>query len=198
MPDRIADHYIRNAHAFDEARRKNFVERGWLDRMLLAVPRGGDILDLGCGGGEPIARYLIDRGHHVTGVDASDEMIALVRARFGRHQWHHLDMRQLATERRFHAVVAWDSLFHLPHADQAMMIARIATWLEPGGAFLFNTGAARGPVLGCQFGEEIFHDSFTPGEYRSLLAQVNLLEVGFVPDDRATGGRSVWLVRKGH
>lgn len=40
MPDRIAEHYERHAHAFDEARRRNFVEQGWLDRFLLAVPKG--------------------------------------------------------------------------------------------------------------------------------------------------------------
>jgi cyclopropane fatty-acyl-phospholipid synthase-like methyltransferase len=38
---------------------------------------GGSILDLGCGMGEPIARYFIRVGYQVTGVDSSAAMIAL-------------------------------------------------------------------------------------------------------------------------
>jgi cyclopropane fatty-acyl-phospholipid synthase-like methyltransferase len=197
MPDRIAEHYERHAHAFDHARRKQFVEKGWLDRFLLAVPKGGHVLDLGCGGGEPVDRYLIDRGYLLTGVDVSEKMVALVRTRFGRHRWFRADMRKAAMDRKFHGVLAWDSLFHLPHDDQAAMIERVAAWLEPGGAFLFNTGPARGEALGCQFDEELYHASLAPYEYRAIFEDLGLIEIAFAPDDDATRGRSVWLVRKG-
>lgn len=199
MPDRIAAHYERHAHAFDSARRKQFVERGWLDRLLLAVPRGGAILDLGCGAGEPVARYLIETGdHHLTGVDSSAKMIALCRTRFGRHRWLTADMRRLVMDGKFHGVLAWDSLFHLRHDEQAQLIARVAGWLEPGGGFLFNTGPARGEATGVQFDEEIYHASLAPEEYRALFADHGLIEIAFAPNDPHTGGRSVWLVRKAH
>lgn len=196
MPDRVVDHYERHAHAFDSARRRAFVEKGWLDRFLLAVPKNGHILDLGCGGGEPVARYLIDTGHHVTGVDVSEKMIGLCRTRFGRHVWLRADMRSAAMGRLFHGILAWDSLFHLAHDDQAAMIAKMARWLEPGGVMLFNTGPARGEAIGCQFGEHLYHASLAPYEYRALFEENGLLEVAFAPDDAATGGRSIWLVHK--
>jgi SAM-dependent methyltransferase len=196
MPHTVADHYERNAHAFDLARRRNFVERHWLDRFLLAVPKGGAVLDLGCGGGEPIARYLIDAGRQLTGVDASAKMIALIRTRFGAHNFVHADMRNYAPGRSFGGVLAWDSLFHLAHNDQAAMIARIARWLDPGAPFLFNTGGAHGEAIGEQFGERLYHASLSPAEYRALFAEAGLLEVAYSPDDRATGGRTVWLVYK--
>ena len=196
MPDRIAEHYERHAHSFDAARRKNFVERGWLDRFLLAVPKGGKILDLGCGAGEPIARYLVDRERLLTGVDASARMIALARTRFARHQWICGDMRDVAVEGPFHGVIAWDSLFHLRPEEQAAMVVKAAAWLAPGGAFLFNTGSARDETMSCQFGEELYHASLAPAEYRALFAGHGLVEVAFVPDDHTTGGRAIWLVRK--
>ena len=73
MPDRIAEQYQRHAHAFDAARRRNLPSSGiWLDRLIRSIcPRAAHILDLGCGGGEPVARYLIDRGYHLTGIDSS-------------------------------------------------------------------------------------------------------------------------------
>ncbi|MEI9928188.1 MAG: class I SAM-dependent methyltransferase [Sphingomonas sp.] len=196
MPDRVADHYDRHAHAFDAARRKQFVERNWLNRFLLAVPRGGQILDLGCGGGEPVARYMIDGGHHLTGVDISEKMIALARIRFPRHRWLKMDMRAAVMDRRFDGVLAWDSLFYLRREEQAAMIVRIAGWLEPGGGFLFNSGPASGETIGRQFDEELFHASLNPAEYRELFADLGLHETAYAPEDAATGGRTVWLLRK--
>ena len=196
MPDRIAEHYDRNAHAFDLARRRDFVEQHWLDRFLLAVPRDGHILDLGCGGGEPVDSYLIDTGHQLTGVDVSEKMIALCRTRFGRHIWLRADMRKAAMGRTFHGVLAWDSLFHLPHQDQADMIQKIAGWLERGGAFLFNSGPAHGEAIGEQFGDPLYHASLDPHEYRELFRLFGLSEVAYAPEDPATGGRTVWLTRK--
>jgi len=195
MPDRIAEHYERHAHAFDSARRKGFVERHWLDRFLLGVAKSGHILDLGCGG-EPISRYLIDSGRQLIGVDASARMIALARTRFSRHIWVHADMRKVAPGRSFEGVVAWDSLFHLGHDDQARMIERMARWLEPGGMLLFSSGPAHGEAIGEQFGEALYHASLDPWEYRQLFQELGLTEIAFAPEDPATGGRTVWLARK--
>lgn len=198
MPDRIAEHYERHAHAFDHARRKAFVERAWLDRFLLGVARGAPILDLGCGAGEPIARYLHDHGHPITGVDASEKMIALCRTRFPRERWIVGDMRRVAIDQPFGGVILWDSFFHLPAEDQLALLARLAPWLSPGGAMLFNTGPARGTAMGEQFGEEIYHASADPADYRTVFARTGLFEVAHKPEDPGAGGRSVWLVRRPH
>lgn len=198
MPERITEHYERHAHAFDNERRKRFAERAWLDRFLLGVPKGAPVLDLGCGAGEPIARYLHDHGHPITGVDGSEAMIALCRTRFPRERWIAADMRRVALDTMFGGIVAWDSLFHLPADDQLALIERLAPWLSPGGALLFNTGPARGIAMGCQFGEEIHHASADPPEYRAVFARAGLFELTYRPEDAATGGRSVWLVRRPH
>jgi cyclopropane fatty-acyl-phospholipid synthase-like methyltransferase len=196
MPDRVAEHYDRHAHAFDQARRGAFVERAWFDRFLLGVRRGGRILDLGCGGGEPVDRYLIDHGYAVTGVDAAEKMVALARIRFARQRWLNVDMRKLVISEKFDGILAWDSLFHLHHQDQAAMLIRMAGWLAVEGAMMFNTGPAWDGVAGCQFGESLYHASLDPWEYRTLFEQLGLTEVAFAPDDPAAGGRTVWLVKK--
>jgi len=197
MPDRIAAHYEKHAHAFDAARRAGFVERPWLERFMLGLPRGGAILDLGCGGGEPVARHLVDAGFQVTGVDLAPTMIHLVKTRFGRHRWLLADMRRIILDGGpFDGVVAWDSLFHLDHDDQTAMIARIATWLKPGGKLLFNTGPERGTAIGRQFDEDLYHASLAPEDYRALFAANGLAEIAFKPDDPQCGGRSVWLATK--
>ena len=123
-------------------------------------------------------------------------MIGLCRVRFARHQWLHLDMRKVAFDAKFSGVVAWDSLFHLDAYAQERMLARIAHWLEPRGRLLFNSGPARGEAFGELGGEPLFHASLSPGGYREIFAEHALEEVAFKPVDPATGGRTVWLVRK--
>lgn len=196
MPDRISEHYERHAHAFDRDRRGSFVERPWIERFVLPLPRGGAILDLGCGGGEPIARYLVDHGFAVTGVDSSETMIDLARTRFPRHGWLHGDMRTLVIEDHFEGVLAWGSLFHLEHDDQEAMIARMATWLKPGGRLLFNSGPKRSTAIGDYCGDPLYHASLDPAEYRAAFLKAGLVEMAHVAQDPGCGRATVWLARK--
>jgi predicted TPR repeat methyltransferase len=196
MPDRIVEHYERHAHAFDRVRRSRFGERPWFDRFLLGVRKGGHILDLGCGAGEPVDRYLIDHGYSLTGIDSSEKMVALARIRFARHRWLRLDMRKAVLDQKFAGIIAWDSLFHLSPHDQLSMIVRAAAWLEKDANFLFNTGPAHGEAIGCQFGDSLYHASLDPWEYRELFERLGLTEIAFSPEDPIAEGRTVWLVRK--
>src|SRR4051812_26955298 len=85
--DRIIELYDRHARAWETQRGRELFERPWLDRFLALVPRGGSVLDLGCGSGEPIARTLIEAGYGVTGVDSSPAMIALCESSFPDARW---------------------------------------------------------------------------------------------------------------
>lgn len=190
----IAEHYERHAHAFDRARRTKFEERFWLDRFRHPLPRGASVLDLGCGAGEPIDRYLIDHHLHVTGIDLSRAMITLARIRFPRETWLHADMRDARATRAFDGVLAWDSFYHLHQSDQAIMLERIAEWLAPGGVLLFNTEPARDAGVP----ETLYHASLAPGGYRMLFEALGLVEIAFQPQDWRCSGRSVWLVRRLH
>lgn len=117
--DRIIDLYESNAHNYVADRRGvGWDESAWLDRFIALLPQRGSILDIGCGSGEPIARYLIDRNFTVEGVDASPTLISVCRERFQKQGWHVADMRNLALGRTFQGLLAWDSFFHL-----AMMIS---------------------------------------------------------------------------
>lgn len=119
--ERIIDLYRRHAHAWDQDRGRSLFERPWLDRFLAHLPPKASILDLGCGGGEPIARYLVDQGHAMTGIDTAPDLIALCEKRFPRfpaHAWSVADMRRLFLGRTFNGLLAWDSFFHLRADDQ--------------------------------------------------------------------------------
>jgi len=63
MADRIIDHYEHHARDWD-ADRNCYVahpwnDKPWHDRFVAAMPRReAIILDLGCGSGSPVAKYM--------------------------------------------------------------------------------------------------------------------------------------------
>ena len=200
MNDAIIAHYERHAHDFDRDRNGGpggaLIEQGWLTRFILPLAKGAAMLDLGCGGSEPVDRFLIDRGFKLTGVDGAPTLIEFVRTRFPRHEWLIGDMRRITIVRQFDAILAWSSLFHLSPPDQEAMIDRIGRWLKPGGRLLFNSGPAHGVAMGEYRGDPLYHASLDPAEYRAAFTRNGLIEVAYVPDDRHCGGMSVWLARK--
>lgn len=65
--DEIISLYRRHAHAWANQRGMHLQEQKWLDRFLALLPAKPSVLDIGCGFGEPIGRYLVDAGCAVTG-----------------------------------------------------------------------------------------------------------------------------------
>lgn len=197
---RIIGLYERHAHAFDAERSKALFERAWLDRFLANVPVAGRVLDLGCGSAEPIARYIIDAGRHVTGVDSSPTMIATCRKRFPQEAWHVADMRSInlaeTFARTFAGVIAFDSFFHLSQDDQRRMFATFAEVAHQGAPLLFTSGPRAGIAMGTYQGEPLYHSSLDPQEYRSLLRSHGFDELAFVPEDPCCGGRTIWLAQR--
>jgi SAM-dependent methyltransferase len=185
--------YERNAHGFDRHRGRRLIERAWLDRFLALVPDGEPVLDLGCGAGEPIARYLIEKGCEVWGADFAEPMLALARARFPAARWVHADMRTLDLGRTFGGIVAWDSFFHLTMDEQRAVIPLLTRHLSPGGALLLTVGPDEGEVTGTVEGEAVYHASLSPAEYARLLAASGLAVTAFVAEDQACDFHSVLL-----
>jgi len=187
------DLYERHAHAYDRERSRSLQERGWLDRFLHLMPPAGTILDVGCGMGEPIGRYLIERGRDVVGIDAAPAMIGLCRRRFPDSEWLLGDMRRMQLGRRFDGIVAWDSFFHLEPADQRGMFRRLASHARPGAALLFTTGPSAGESVGSFCGEPLYHASLAATEYARLLAASGFSVKAHIAEDPECGGHTVWL-----
>ncbi|HEX2554515.1 MAG TPA: class I SAM-dependent methyltransferase [Microvirga sp.] len=197
LPETVTGLYERHARAFDRDRTKTLFERAWLDRFLTLVPQGGSMLDIGCGSGEPIARYVVGSGRRVTGVDSAPTLLALARERFPDEEWILADMRALDLDRRFDGVIAFDSFFHLAHDDQRRMFPRFARHAAPGAPLLFTSGPAHGEAIGAYGGEPLYHASLAPEEYRALLAENGFAVAGHRVEDPDCGGRTLWLAQRG-
>jgi cyclopropane fatty-acyl-phospholipid synthase-like methyltransferase len=111
-----------------------------LEGLLAALTRGlaaeAAVLDLGCGAGVPVTRWLAER-FAVTGVDLSARQLALARENVPGATFLKADMGQVAfPPASFDAIVSLYAIIHLPREEQPALLARIARWLKPGGGFL--------------------------------------------------------------
>ena len=196
--DNILEIYERHAEAYDRLRGRSLFERVWLDRLLALLPPRPRILDIGCGHGEPIARYFIERESEsdLTGIDSSTRLIALCRERFPGQAWHVADMRRLALDATFEGLVAWDSFFHLGADDQRAMFDVFRRHAAPQSALLFTSGPAAGEAIGSFEGEPLYHASLDPAEYRSLLDAAGFRVVSHVRNDPDCGGHTIWLAQR--
>ena len=193
--ERVPGLYEDNATAWDRQRGTDLIEKLWLDRFLNLLPRKPSILDAGCGSGEPIDRYLIERGASVTGVDSSPSLIAICRERFRDQEWIVGDMRSLDLRRRFNGVLAWHSSFHLTPDQQRQLIPRLIAHLMPGGAMMFTSGPKAGESIGEWQGEPLYHASLEPAEYEALLSSNGLRVVEKCLNNPDCGGASIWLAQ---
>jgi SAM-dependent methyltransferase len=188
--------YERHAEKFDTLRSRSLFEKSWLERFAALLPRAGRVLDLGCGMGEPIARYFIEAGFALTGVDGSAPMIELCRARFPNARWIVGDMRAVSLNESFDGILGWDSYFFLPPDDQRKMFAVFRDHAAPNAALLFNTGPRAGEAMGEFEGEPLYHASLDAEEYRALLRDHGFKVVAHQAEDAEAGGRTVWLARR--
>jgi SAM-dependent methyltransferase len=194
--NRIVAHYERHALSWDADRRAaNWTDKHFIERFLSFLPRGATVLDLGCGGGSPVALHMVAQGFRVTGVDSSPTLISLCRTRMPDQEWIVGDMRSLALGRRFDGILAWDSFFHLRHKDQETMFPVFAAHAARTAILMFNAGPGHGEAVGAYRGDPLYHASLDASEYEALLADFGFELIEHAINDPATGGRIFWLAR---
>jgi len=119
-----------------EAKLRNAWIADYIERQL---GQESFVLDIGCGGGF-LSNALASCGHKVTGVDLSEESLAVARHYDSTHsvRYMHGDAYALPFEdKSFDVVAAMDFLEHVLEPER--VVREAARVLKPGGLFFFHT-----------------------------------------------------------
>ena len=146
---------------------------------VLALPPGATILDVGCGSGW-LSEYFARLGYEVTGIDISDDLIAMARERVARVPYdvdHETPLRcsfltqdiELAPlPQKFDAIICYDSLHHFE--DERTVFRNLAAMLDVSGLLFILEGHKPSP------------GSATEDELQDVMRRYGTLESPFSGD----------------
>lgn len=195
-PSDVIATYDRLARDFDAQRTKCLFEAPWLEKFAAKLPKAGRVLDVGCGTGTPIARWFLEQGFTLSGVDGAVAMIDLASARWPDADWRVGDMTTLDLGQTFDGVIAWNSLFHLTPRDQRKAIGAMARHLRAGGVMLTTVGDRAGETQGYVAGQAVYHASLSQADYAHVFGENGMTVTAFVPNDPQTRNHSVLMAQK--
>lgn len=170
------------ASEFMRRREQSIIGIATVQMWSRLLPRGGAILDLGCGSGVPISTTLHDDGFVVYGIDASASLTAAFRRRLP-----HAHVTCEAVEdsrffgRTFDGVIAVGLMFLLPSDVQRDLIRKVAVALNPDGRFLFTSPTQLCAWTDVLTGQE--SRSLGAEEYKAAFSGAGLTLVGEYEDE---------------
>lgn len=162
--------YDDNAETFAE--RTQFLDMSHLqDKFLAHIPKGGTILDAGCGAGRDSKAFL-DKGFDITAIDASANLAKVAEAFTGRPVTV-MHFQEVAWEKAFDGVWACASLLHVPKRELPDVFRRLARALKPGGVLYASFKSGTGERTDAKSGR-LFTD-MTEDDVRELVQKVPML-----------------------
>jgi ubiquinone/menaquinone biosynthesis C-methylase UbiE len=179
----------------DEHRSRELFEKPYLDRVIAYLKPGATLLDLGCGTGEPIGQYFIDAGFQVTGIDRSKKILEIAKSCCPNTRFILSDMRTINLNEKFDCIIAWHSFFHLSQNDQRAMFKTSHRITNPVVFLLFTSGSEKGEVWGDNGGENLYHASLSPNEYKQLLKLHGFVLVEHKISNPECGEATIWLAK---
>ena len=140
--------------------------------FLNTIPKGGTILDLGCGSGRD-SKSFIDKGYKITAVDGSKELAQSASKLIGQEVLVS-KFEDLSLIDKFHGVWACASLLHVNKKDILDVIKNVSSNLNDNGIF----------YMSFKYGEDEYIDEkgryfncYTEETFNELINKVEGLKI---------------------
>jgi ubiquinone/menaquinone biosynthesis C-methylase UbiE len=172
MTKYVEDIYAKIAQAYTDEFFDDKADLPFVDILAGALPRGAKVLDIGCGPGQ-FSNYLTEKGFAVEGVDVSDEMLAIARAKVPDVSFKKMDMRKLTfADHTFDGILAAYSVIHIPTPELPSVLSEMKRILKPGGCALFIVQEGEADQIVDEplaKGEKVFMNFFSKERLNHLL-----------------------------
>ncbi|HEY0427660.1 MAG TPA: class I SAM-dependent methyltransferase [Pyrinomonadaceae bacterium] len=155
---------------------KKEINNQYFDGLFQYFPDSGKLLDLGCGGGQPLTSYFAEKGFDVTGVDISSKMIEIAREQIPQGNFFVSEMTECEFgEEEFDVIVSAFAIIHVPQKKQSSLFKNIFKWLKTGGvAFLILATNDVEEWIEDFYGVEMYWSHFGSEKYKEIIADAGL------------------------
>ncbi|MFW9852876.1 MAG: class I SAM-dependent methyltransferase [Candidatus Thorarchaeota archaeon] len=165
------DGYNKIASRYHEER-DIFNNKKELDYFIELLPKEGKILDVGCGTGYG-ARYMVEKGYSVIGVDISVSMLEIAKKNVPEAEFIEADMTKLTfPDNSFDGIVSLYAIFHVSREKHEKLFQDLHRMLKTGGILFFCTNYNESEETDDYLGAEIFWSSYSSEKTLQMLEQI--------------------------
>jgi 2-polyprenyl-3-methyl-5-hydroxy-6-metoxy-1,4-benzoquinol methylase len=118
-----------------------------LDKFLEMIPRGGSVLDAGCGSARDTA-YMIKQGYNAQGIDLSEGLLAEAKKLHPEVPTQLMSLTDMKfSQDSFDGIWTNATLLHIERKDVPQILKNFYTFLKPNGVLFVRTkeGEGEGP-----------------------------------------------------
>lgn len=178
--NQIADFFDEAGHGYEESR-YSFMFDSRVSLIRSAIPKGGNLLDVGCNCGHIMKAYLSEQT--ATGIDLSAKCISFAKSLIPDAQFLQMSASQLRFENEsFDTVVCSEVIYYLDNPQS--FVNKVFQLLRPKGIFLvlgsnrlyYSLGKLLGPFLGLT-PKDINPTSYYGSELKSFLTKAGFKNV---------------------
>lgn len=176
-PEDIGAAYDQITHLWEGEgfNRENGIEQH--KRALAFVENRGKALDVGCGCTGRFIDLLKTEGFSPEGVDISEKMIRIAKERNPEVTFHHQDICEWDVPEKYDFITAWDSIWHIPLAQQKKAISKLVSSLNTGGVLIFSFGGTgeQGEHTDSYMGPEVYYSTLGTNGFLSLCLRLGCI-----------------------
>ena len=186
--DLMAGDYHDTRHIFSNTKE--------LEAFTSLLPRNAKVVDVGCGAGVPVTKFLVDSGLSVTGVDFSESMLNLAtknvpEATFVKQNMTELDFK----DDTFDGLTACYAIIHVPREKHGPLFQTFHRILKPNGIMLITMGSTGWEGTAAFHGVPMFWSHYAPEKTLQIVTDAGF-EILFDKLIRDGGETHYWILAK--
>ena len=158
------------------------------------LPNKGRVLDVGSGTGIPVARYLVQAGFEVVGIDFSETMVATASENVPGATFQKMDMTEIdLSPKSFDGVISTYAIIHVPREMHAQIFRSFHSILKPHGTMLISVASWAWEEYADYLGVDMFWSHFEPDKTKSLVTEAGF-DIEFSRDVETGGEKHHWIL----
>ncbi len=137
--DIVKDGYDKIAEKYNKDR-DLFRNKKEIDEFIEQLPDNAVILDIGCGGGVPVLKLLVEKGYSTKGIDFSKVMLELAKKNVPEAELILGDiMKTDFKSESLDGIISTYAVIHIHRSHHPALYLKIHNWLKKGGVMLVST-----------------------------------------------------------